>query len=98
MKSSNKWLMAFSAIVLAASVAGCAGSYDRQVEGLASYAKRHKIGGSADFYLVKNGMAGPDRVALVFGMGDDFSFCMELAELYTQKYPSDTYWCEAANG
>ena len=51
------------------------------------------IGISPDYYLTKN---GDDRVALVFGMGDDFEFCTELADLYMSRYPLDKYSCVPA--
>ena len=97
MKRGSTWVKCLAALALGAMVAGCAESYDQQTDRLYSFAKRHQIGSSSDFYLVKRGLAGPDRVALVFGMASDSTFCFELAQFYMEKYPADTYWCEAAN-
>lgn len=84
--------------VVAPILGGCERSYEQQTEKLYRFAKNNRIGSSPDYYLVKaSGMAGPDRVALVFGMGEDFTFCSELAALYMDKYPADSYTCEMAN-
>lgn len=64
-----------------------------KLESLQAFAKKGQVGYSKDYYLTKN---GDDRVALVFGMSDDFSFCSELAEMYMRKYPLDRYSCVPA--
>ncbi len=56
-----------------------------------------RMGSSSDYWLVKHGGAGPERVALVFAFIDDLSFCSEVAQLYMQKHPRDRYSCERAN-
>lgn len=84
--------------LLATILGGCSATYDQQAAKLFRFAKNNKIGNSPDYYLVKtSGLAGPDRVALVFGMGSDYTFCAELAEYYMEKYPEDRYSCEMAN-
>lgn len=58
----------------------------------------HKIGQTADYWLTKRNFLGePDQVALIFGIWGDFEFCSDLATLYMQKYPGDTYYCMPAN-
>lgn len=69
----------------------CAGnSFEDRRDALQRQVAKSPIGISPDYYLTKN---GDDRVALVFGMGDDFEFCSELAVLYTSRYPLDKYSC-----
>ncbi len=75
----------------------CDSSYEAQRTKFEKFVKAGKIGSSSDVYLVKNGAAGPERIALIFGFMDDFSFCREVAELYVKKYPRDSYSCELAN-
>lgn len=86
--------MRMFAVVVAATIAGCSGqSYADRAEELQRFVAKEQAGSAADYYLTKN---GNDRVALVFGMGDDFAFCSELAELYMGRYPLDQYSCVPA--
>lgn len=86
--------MRMFAVVAIAALAGCSDkSYTEQSEALQKTVAKEKIGSSVDYYLTKN---GNERIALVFGMGDDFAFCSELAELYMGRYPLDRYSCVPA--
>lgn len=71
--------------------------YADQRAALEGFAKTHRIGSAADVWLVKNGMAGPENVAVFFGYMDDFSACYEFAQFYMQHYPADSYQCSLAN-
>lgn len=82
---------------MAVALSGCGQSYDSQSARLSRFVGLNKVGSSADYYLVKHGMGGPERVALVYGFASDFEFCVEVATLYSEKYPADRYTCEAAN-
>lgn len=86
-------VLALSALMLAS----CGSKYDQQMRSIASYFGLGKTGSSPDYYLVKLGFAGRERVAVVFGFVDDQSFCLEIASLYMQRYPGDSYSCEKAN-
>lgn len=79
------------------AISACEKKYEDQVKDIEKLFSKGKVGTSPDFYLVKSGLAGPDKVAVVFGYLDDYDVCSELAKLYMQKYPSDTYYCQAAN-
>jgi hypothetical protein len=71
--------------------------YVDQVAALEGHARQHRIGYSADVWLVKNGAAGPEKIALFFGYYDDWDACYDFARLYMQAYPSDSYTCSLAN-
>lgn len=78
-------------------LSGCGQSYEAQTSRLEKFVSLHKIGSSQDYYLVKAGASGYENVALVYGFADDFEFCLEVADLYMQKYPGDRYTCAHAN-
>jgi hypothetical protein len=78
-------------------LSGCTPSYEDQSEALSKFARGNQIGGSPDYFLVKYGMAGPERIALIYGMAPDIEFCQEIANSYMAKYPASTYTCELAN-
>lgn len=58
---------------------------------------RERVGNAFDVWLVKDSFGAPDRVALFFGYLDDFATCYEFAQMYMQRYPSDSYSCQWAN-
>lgn len=77
---------------------GCSDSLEDQTARLEKFAKANKYGTSNDYWLVKNSpIAGPNKVALVFGLMDDREFCEDLARLYMNKYRGDRYTCLSAN-
>src|SRR3546814_14448626 len=79
-------MKALIAVSLMLLLCACSSTYDQQAAKLFRFAKNNKIGSSSDYYLVKtSGLAGPDRVALVFGMGSDYAFCTELAEYRSEE-------------
>lgn len=87
------WLAGFVCLL-----GGCTETYDDQAASLYRHVEKNRIGTSSDYYLVKlSGLAGPERVALLYAMTDDFEFCNEIAEFYMEKYPSTRYTCEKAN-
>lgn len=93
------------AAVLAAALAACGlggcgdgmDELDGQMQDVADFARDNRVGSSADVFLVKHGFAGSDPVALIYGYADDMAFCMEIAEMYTAKYPDSPYSCQYAN-
>lgn len=72
-------------------------TYEDRVAELEDALKGKTIGQSGDQWLIKNGMAGPERVALFFGYWSDFEACYEFATTYMERYPLDSYDCEYAN-
>lgn len=85
---------------LLTALAGCSKpSYTDQVKDLVAYLAKAQIGDSRDYWLVKASSLGSDvdRVALIFGLLDDLTFCRDLATLYMSKYPADSYTCIPAN-
>ena len=71
-------------------VACTADTFEDDRDALQRQIAKSPIGSSPDYYLTKN---GNDRIALVFGMADDFELCSELADLYMSRYPLDKYSC-----
>jgi len=92
-------LRSCAAVITAALLgsAGCTPSYEDQSEALSKFALGNQIGSSPDYFLVKYGMAGPERIALIYGMAPDVEFCQDIADSYMAKYPNSTYTCELAN-
>jgi hypothetical protein len=89
---------ALAVAALAITAAGCEPTYDDQVLALERLLSKAAIGSSRDYWLVKaSSLAANDRVALIFGLGNDYAFCHDLAELYMQQYPADRYVCFPAN-
>lgn len=87
-------ILALTAILLTS----CTANYEDQAQALYRHVERNRIGDSPDYYLVKaSGMAGAERVALVYAMMDDFAFCDDLARFYMEKHSGDQYTCEKAN-
>lgn len=78
---------------IAWGVHSCAGTPESRFE---DHVSGEPVSGGTDRYLVKAGIGGPARVALIYGMYDDERFCNELAHLYMKQYPADTYYCEPA--
>jgi len=53
---------------------------------------------SPDYWLVKHNAIGEwEKVALVFGFGDNRSACNDYAQLYMQRYTAARVICQAAN-
>lgn len=84
-----------AAILLA--TAGCQPSLDAQLESVDRFAKGNRVGSSADVFLLRDGLAGTERVALIYAMSDDMAFCLEIAEIMAAKYPATRYSCGYAN-
>jgi len=84
-------------LLAAASLCACQKDYSDRLAEIEKFFAKEKAGASFDFYLVKSGFAGPDKVAVVFGFMDDGAFCNEIATMYMSKYPLDRYYCQAAN-
>lgn len=78
-------------------LAGCAMSLERQQGLVGLLFSWMQIGSGRDYFLVKTGFAGRERVAVIFGFVDDGKFCREVAEAQMARYPTDRYTCEPAN-
>lgn len=77
---------------------GCGASIWRDVAMVERFFSWWQVGSSRDWLLVKNNFIGErDPVAIIFGFGDDHSFCVEIAEMYMGRYPATKYYCEPAN-
>lgn len=87
------------AVVAAVSLAlaGCAMSLEQQHGLVSTFFSWVKVGSGRDYFLVKTGFAGRERVAVIFGFVDDAKFCREIAEAQMARYPTDRYFCEPAN-
>lgn len=73
-------------------------TYDEQVAALDETLAVQSVGASTDYWIVKANSLGPnDRVALIFGMLDDFTFCNAAADALTARFRPDQYICMAAN-
>lgn len=84
-------------LALGACLSSCGDGYNHQISAIELFFKTGRTGSSSDYYLVKIGLAGPDKVAVIFGFMDDKEFCEDIAKLYMSKYPAASYRCEKAN-
>jgi hypothetical protein len=80
-----------------ASLLSCAKKEATQ-EDVQKFFATHKIGHSPDYAVVKN---GTDYLAVIYGMNDDLSACMDLIKPYNEN-PSlstlpGTYSCVPLN-
>lgn len=76
----------------------CAPSIEEQQAALDRFNRGNQFGSAPDYYLVKRNILGDwERTALIYGYWDDEEFCLEVAEMYERKYPSDEYTCIPAN-
>ena len=73
------------------------GEYGRQVQSLKEHMKLEKIGTSRDFWLENNTAYGWEKVALIFGYGDDYSACDDIKRTLEAKYYEGLYRCIPAN-
>lgn len=86
------------AILAALGLSACTPSLDDQQDKLGRFVAKNRYGSSPDYYLVRlSGIAGPERVALMYAMTDDLEFCSEIAGFYMEKYPESRYTCEKGN-
>ena len=95
----KRWGRFFAiAAVCICVLSACEKSLDRQQADIEKFSAKHRYGSSSDMWLARYGMAGKERVALIYGMSSDVEFCMEIAQLYNDKYPEGArYTCEPAN-
>lgn len=57
------------------------GKHEATQEDVREFFATHKIGRSPDFAVVKN---GTDYLAVIYGMNDDLSTCMDLIKPYNE--------------
>lgn len=73
-------------------------TYDKRVDAIADEAAKGPIGLSADYWFEKHNSYGEwERVALIFGYGDDYDGCTSIATAYKASFPADEYRCSPAN-
>lgn len=84
-------------VALAVPANALADEYENQVRRIEFLFSIKKTGHSPDVYLVKDGGAGLERVGIIYGFADDFSFCRDIADLYMRRHPTERYICELAN-
>jgi hypothetical protein len=96
---NSRWVALFCAglLVVTASLSACAKHAATQ-EDVREFFATHKIGSSPDYAVVKN---GTDYLAVIHGMDDDLSACMDLIKPYNEN-PSlstlpGTYSCVPLN-
>lgn len=86
------------AVFACLTLGSCRSSLDDQYERIEEFAKSNRIGSATDMWLVKDGLAGPERVALIFGFVPDSEVCEEVAFMYNRKYPNGgKFTCHPAN-
>lgn len=71
-----------------------------RMDGIETAAARGKKGFTRDYYILQHSRMDPsrwDRVALVYGYGDDFEACRDYVAAYMAKYPLIEVVCEPAN-
>lgn len=84
--------------LVVAGAASCEKGLEDQQEKLNRFVAKNRYGSTADMWLLRDGMAGRERVALIYGFAPDAEFCNEVAEMYNAKYPRGArYSCERAN-
>jgi hypothetical protein len=94
-----RWATLFYAVLfgIIASLLSCT-KHEATQEDVREFFATHKIGNSPDYAIVKN---GTDYLAVIYGMADDLSVCMDLIKPYN-KDPSlstfsGTYSCVPLN-
>lgn len=81
-----------------AVLVGCGDTYQDQSERLIHFVENNQVGSASDVWLVKlNAFGQLEKVALFFAFTDDLELCREMAELYMERHPVETYQCEMAN-
>ena len=72
--------------------------YADQEKRLFAYVDEHRMGESADVWLEKLSIGMQwDRVALIFGYGDDYAACMDIAEALGKRFTAAQYRCSVAS-
>lgn len=79
------------------TLSGCA-RHEATQEDVREFFATHKVGRSPDYAVVKN---GTDYLAVIFGMNDDLSACMDLIKPYNENQSLSaipgTYSCVPLN-
>lgn len=77
---NRNWVTLFYAFLLGvvAGLSSCT-KHDATQEDVQKFFATHKIGNSPDYAVVKN---GTDYLAVIYGMSDDQSACMDLIKPY----------------
>lgn len=85
--------------LITVSVIGCSDSYERQTSTLETLLLWVQMGSSKDYFLQKKSSISPDwdSIAIIYGYGDDYSACREVAELLMQKHYRAEFRCVPAN-
>lgn len=88
-------------ILLVFGLAGCWGkpSLDDQSRRWETFVSHNRFGETADYWLTKRSIFSGqlDKVAVIFGVLDDYEMCRDLADLYMSRYPDAEYVCLPAN-
>lgn len=88
-------------IVLAAltlALVACEQTYEDELADLVSFVAKNKLGNNNDMWIVKRNVFGElEKVALVFGFGDDADFCRQVIEDQMERYTATQYFCQPAN-
>ncbi|WP_159456656.1 hypothetical protein [Altererythrobacter xiamenensis] len=67
---------------------------DRIADALSNNDEVSSLGNKA-VWLVKTSSAAPnDRLSAFFGYMDNYEACLAVVELYSEKFPNDSYRCE----
>ena len=73
------------------------GEYAAQVRLLENLMKKNTVGSSKDFWLEKDTAWGWEKVALIFGYGDDYDGCFDIKQTLETKWAGAVYRCVKAN-
>jgi hypothetical protein len=86
---NSRWVTLFCVVLLGtiASLSSFA-KHEATQEDVREFFATHKIGHSADYAVVKN---GTDYLAVIYGMNDDLSACMDLIKPYNESPSLSTF-------
>lgn len=97
-RASKRATAILATCALFGALMACGDDYNDERARLLRAAAAHQVGTAPDYVLTKYNFGIPDPVGIIFGMMDDYQFCSELAEVYTKRYPADTYVCLPVKG
>jgi hypothetical protein len=98
MKAKRRRLLIAALAPLLSASCSDSSSYEDQERSLRDFLEQNRMGSSSDVWIVKGDTAaGPAKVGLVFGYGDDMAACFQLIGLMNQQYPTADFQCQLAN-
>jgi hypothetical protein len=95
----NKLLIVVPLAISSFFLGSCEENYTDRLKKFEQRIASNRVGAfSSDYWLVKLNVMGEwEKVALVFGFGDNRVACNDYAQLYMQRYTLARVICQAAN-